>query len=253
MRTSWHSILGCGLGPVSCLSPQVRILAGPVLFVACTVAPATTATGIVFTAMAAASWVAACGTPLRVVRSFALFGLAVLLPYVLLVPLIWAWGPSRPDPWWAAMAPPWGILWHGMAGILVSTCTATTLTPSHLRDGMLRLPVPSVASAILLQIVHQTPELVYETRRVASAMAVRGASAGWWTSLRLVASIPRVWLPRLLVRAERVGAAMEVRGYCETDTHGPRHPSMTRVDAVTLWVTVAVLALALGLRLGGIG
>lgn len=253
MRTAWHHILGCGRGPVSRLSPQVRILSGVVLFAACMVAPATTAPGILVTATAALSWVVACGTPLRVVRPFALFGLAVLLPYGLLAPLIRAWSPDRGGTWLSAMAPPWGIVLHGMAGILVSTCTATTLSPSDLRNGMLRLPVPLVASAILLQVVHQAPELAHETQRVASAMAVRGASAGWWTSIRLVSSIPRVWFPRLLSRAERVAAAMEVRGYCEEAPHPLRRPSMAGMDAVALMVTVAVLALALGLRLGGIG
>ena len=253
MRTSLHDMLGCGRGPVARLAPQTRLMAGAVLFAACMVAPANTARGIIFIAVAAVCWVAACGPPWRVARSFAVLGLAVFLPYFLLVPLIVAGGSGQGAGWRLALAAPWNVFLHGMAGMLVSTSTAATLSASDLRRGMLSLPVPGIVSAILLQIIHQTSELVYETRRVAAAVAVRGASNGWRTSLRLLSSLPALWFPRLLVRADRVAAAMELRGYCETDLQAFGRSGMTRGDVATLAIVIGVLLLATAIRIGGIG
>ncbi len=253
MQTSWHDTLGSGHGLVSRLAPQVRLMAGVGLFSACMVAPTATMPGVAIVTATTLSWVIACGSPPRRVRSFALFGLAVFLPYLLLVPLIRSGNCGQPGAWRSAIFPPWGIFLHGMAGMLVSTSTATSLSPSDLRRGMLALPVPGIVSAILLQILHQTSELAYETRRVAAAIAVRGASNGWRTSIRLLSSLPRVWLPRVLVRADRVAAAMELRGYCEVDPRAYGRCSMTGADATVLAVTVGVLALAVVLRRGGIG
>jgi energy-coupling factor transporter transmembrane protein EcfT len=224
-------------------------MAGVILFAACMVAPATTALGISVITATTVCWVIACGPPWRVVRSFALFGLAIFLPYFLLVPLIQTGSSDQGVEWMHAIAAPWGVFLHGMAGMLVSTSTATTLSPSDLRRGMLRLPAPGLVSAILLQIVHQTSELVYETRRVAAAIAVRGGSTGWQTSIRLLSSIPRVWFPRLLNRADRVAAAMEVRGYCEADPQAFDRTSMTFADAATLLIVIGILLLATVLRL----
>ena len=36
---------------------------------------------------------------------------------------------------------------------------------------------------------------------------------GWRSVMVLAAALPRVWLPRVLYRAERVGDAMEIRDY----------------------------------------
>jgi len=249
MKTSWHNILGCGHGSACRLAPQTRIMAGILLFSACMVAPVTTALGIIVITAITISWVVACSPPLRLARSFSLLGLVIFLPYFLLVPLIQAGGSGPHAGWTYAIAAPWGVFLHGMAGMLVSTSTAMILSPSDLRHGMLRLPVPGMVSAILLQIVHQTSELVYETRRVAAAIAVRGASAGWQTSMRLLSSIPRMWFPRLLIRADRVAAAMEVRGYCEADPHAFARSSMTLADAAILLIAIGVLLLAIVLRL----
>ena len=249
MRTGLHDLLGCARGPVARLAPQTRITTGALLFAACMVAPAATGPGILVVAVTVVSWVIACGPPWRVAGSFAMLGLAVFLPYFLLAPLIRAGSPGQAAGWTHALAAPWGVFLHGMAALLVSTATATTLSPSDLRSGMLALPVPGMVSAILLQIVHQTSELAYETRRVAAAIAVRGASTGWRTSIRLLSSLPRVWLPRVLARADRVAAAMELRGYCEVDPRALGRSSVTAADAAVLAVAAGVLLLAVALRL----
>ena len=240
MRTPLHDIWGSASGPVTRLAPQTRLVSGAAVFVACVAAPAATVAGSLAVLVATVAWVAACRPPGRLVRNTAALGLAAFLPYFLLLPLLpdAAW--SGPAPWLRALAVPWSILLRGMSSILISMATATTLGGSDLHEALVRLPLPAVVSAILLQIVHQTATLIDETRRVASAMAVRGASRGVVTAWRLVSSLSRVWLPRLLVRAERVAAAMELRGYLDRALRPLR-----RID--TSFADTAVIVLALGL------
>jgi len=253
MRTSWHDIWGCGRGPVAGLSPQVRILSGAVLFAAVMVAPSTSAPGILTIGAAVVSWVAACRPSRRITLSFLLLGLAVFLPYFLLVPLIMADSSGPATGWTHALAAPWSVFLRGMAGMLISTATVTTLSASDLRRGLLDLPVPNIVSAILLQIVHQAGELTSETKRVGAAIAVRGGTGGWLAAMRLLSSLPRVWLPRVIVRAERVALAMEFRGYCDSDLRAFGRSAMTSADGVALALALGVLALAAVLRMRGAG
>jgi energy-coupling factor transporter transmembrane protein EcfT len=133
-----------------------------------------------------------------------------------------------------------------MCCLLVSVATITTLRASDLREAVVALPVPAAVSAILLQIVHQTATLAYETRRVASAIAVRGASTGGLTAWRLLSSLPRVWLPRIVQRADRTAAAMELRGYCEPRLEPGERPGWR--DGAALALVLFALALAVAAR-----
>jgi energy-coupling factor transporter transmembrane protein EcfT len=250
VRVALHEIWGCGHGPVSRLAPQTRILAGAALFAACMVAPVPSRCGLALLAAAAVGWLAACRTPLRIVRSAVLLGLALFLPYFLLVPVI-AGEPST-GTLGGALRVPSGVVAHGLAGMLVSIATVTALSASDLREGLLRLPVPTLVSAILLQIVNQTAALGYETRRIASAMAVRGASGKGVAALRVLVSLPQVWLPRVLVRAERVASAMDVRGYCEQGLPSFGAGRMGGRDAIALAAGVAALAMSIVARVRGL-
>ncbi|MCX6569892.1 MAG: energy-coupling factor transporter transmembrane component T [Candidatus Aminicenantes bacterium] len=251
MRTSWHEIWGSGRGPAARLAPQTRILAGAAFFAACLMSPALSAPGTVFITATTAVWIYASGLPGRALRSSALLGLAMFLPYFLLVPLM-VKGPSVTGPgtgWAGALAVPWGILLHGLAGLLIATATIATLTASDLRGGLLALPFPRVLAAILVQIVHQTFVLLSETNRVAAAMAVRGGSGRWRAAVRMLSSLPRVWLPRILGRADRVAAAMEIRGFAEADLRIFGQRVIRAPDAVVIVLAGAVLAVAATLRL----
>jgi len=246
MRTAWHEIWGCASGPAAKLAPQVRIVAGAGVFAACMIAPTSTLLGGIAAVAVASCWLCACWPPLRVVRAILILGLVVLLPYFLLAPFI---DPGRGV---ATHTPPLaivaGLFVRGMTGLLASVATVAVLSASDLREGLVRLPVPSLVSAILLQIVHQTAMLAYETHRVSSAISVRAASAGAGTAWRMLASLPRVWLPRIVCRAERVAAAMEIRGFCEGDLEG-REPIRVRLlDGVALALVAAALVLAVAVR-----
>jgi energy-coupling factor transporter transmembrane protein EcfT len=225
------------------------------LFAACITAPAGTVTGIIFIASISLGWIAACGMPRRVARSFVLLGLAMFLPYFLLVPLI-VKGQSAAAAGTGlaqAIAAPWDVFLHGTAGMLLAAATVTVLSASDLRRGLLALPVPRVFAAVLIQIVHQTSELLSETKRVAAAVAVRGASGGGRAYLRVLTSLPRVWLPRIIGRADRVAAAMELRGYAETDLRVFGRTAARAADVATIVVVLGVLALAAAFRWRWIG
>jgi len=248
MRRSLHDIWGSARGPISRLAPQTRLLSAAVVFAACLVAPAATLAGSLAVTATTAAWLAACRPPRRVITSTAALGLAALLPYFLLLPLISRETSPVSQSWSQAFAVPWSILLRGMSGMLVSVAAATTLRGSDLHEALARLPVPSVVSAILLQIVHQTSTLVDETRRVASAMAVRGASSGIVTAWRLLSSLSQVWLPRLLVRADRVAAAMELRGYLDRALQPMRRTAVGLADVAVLIVVTGLLVASVALR-----
>jgi energy-coupling factor transporter transmembrane protein EcfT len=248
LRVALHELWGCAHGPVSRLAPETRIVAGAALFGACMVTPVPSRLGLALLSSTTLLWLVACQTPLRIVRAALLLGCSLFLPYFLLVPLSTA-QPGTAS-WATAMQVPSGVLAHGLTGMLVTIGTVTTLSASDLREGLLRLPVPTLVAAILLQIVHQTAALGYETRRIAAAMSVRGASGTGVAALRVLASLPQVWLPRVLIRAERVAASMEVRGYCEQDLMSFGAPNVGRSDVVAVTLSLAALALSASMRYG---
>jgi energy-coupling factor transporter transmembrane protein EcfT len=250
MRTSWHHLWGSAQGPLTRLAPQTRLLAGTGTFAACMITPAGGLEGSVVISALTSAWLAACRPPLQVVRAALLLGLALLLPPFLLVPVMAA--SSIPGGGGQAAAVAWSILIHGLSGMLISISTVVCLTASDLREGLARLPVPGIVAAILLQIVHQTATLSYETKRIGSAMAVRGASGGVGTAWRVLASLPRVWLPRIMVRAERVASAMELRGYCDAELQSFRQVETGLADVAALVLVAGALAVAVAARVWGV-
>lgn len=251
MRISLYDLWGCGRGPLMRASPQVRLVAGVTAFAGSLVAPGATASGSLCAGGIAAVWVVACGPPLRVLRASILLGLALLLPYFLLVPLLPGPVGDTAQIWRGALGVPWTILLRGLSTMLVCVGTVTAVTAGDLREALLRLPVPSIISAILLQIIHQTGTLFTETQRVASAMAVRGASSRSPVAWRVLFSLPQVWLPRIIDRAERVGAAMELRGYGDGPTPSFHRATLGLFDVIALGAAAGALALAISLRIWG--
>lgn len=251
MRTSPHDLWGCAHGPATRLTPQTRVLVGMALFAICMAAPVTKLPGLICVSACTCAWLIGCRTPLKAIGHAVLLGLVFLLPAFFLTPLI-RHGPSGAAwSWSRSIAVPWSIFVRGMSGILVSLGTVTSLGTSDLREGLGHLPVPRLVSAILLQIIHQTGTLVDETRQVACAMAVRGASGGGRTAWRILVSLPQVWIPRVVARAEDVAAAMEIRGYGQ-DTIGSfqRAPFRTG-DVVVLALAAGLLGCAVALRWTG--
>jgi len=251
VRISWHTIWGCAGGPASHLAPQTRLVMGALMFAVCMVAPVTTLPGALTIVAGALAWLAACRPPGKIAGAGALFGLALFLPYFLLTPLI-RHDPAHAEYGWArSLAVPGSLVARGLSGMLVSLGTITILSLSDLREGLLRLPVPRVVAAVLLQILHQAATLVNETGQVASAMAVRGAASRRRTAWRVLSSLPQVWLPRVMIRAESVAAAMELRGFSETELRPFRPAALRTRDGLALILALGLLGLAAALRWGG--
>jgi energy-coupling factor transporter transmembrane protein EcfT len=257
MRRAWQEIWGSARGPARRLAPRTRILCGAGVFTTCLVAPATTWPGVAVITASVALWVALVRPPARVVRAALLLGLVLFLPYFLIVPLALVRSDAGGG-WLAALCVAWTVFWRGMTAMQASITTATALSASALRQGLGRLPIPRVLSEVLVQIVHQAAGLVRETDGIASAVAVRGGTTGYRTAIRVLCSIPRVWLPRVVERAERVGAAMELRGYCEREPPERKQPGRAEApaasspaDGLALTAALLLLAGAIALRVWG--
>ncbi|MFH1434165.1 MAG: energy-coupling factor transporter transmembrane component T [Pseudomonadota bacterium] len=256
MRHGILDLWGCAGGPVTGLAPRTRLAAGFLLFSVCMVAAPDTAAGFSFLLITVAAWLIACRVPAADLSRMMAFGLIMFLPFFLLTPWTgpgprsasWMQGPELLE----AAAVPWRVFARGLGGMLVSMATMASVSVVDFHSGMSRLPLPRVLVGLLAQIIHQAGALVGETRRIAAAMAVRGASGRTRSSWRILTSLPTVWLPRVATRVERVAAAMELRGFDPgTLFHG--HEAMRPRDWIVLLSAAAWLALAVAFRLGGRG
>lgn len=248
MRAAWHDIWGCARGPARRLTPQARILVGVGVFAASLIVPAATWPGAALAVAASLAWLAACRPPLRTMRVALSLGLSVLSSSLLLVCLLTLASESNSAPLTVCL----GLLVAGTSAFISTLTTVTVLSMSDLREGLLRLPVPAMVSGILLQMIHQTATLAYETRRMAAAMAVRGATSNRLSGLKLLTSLPRVWLPRVIERADRVAAAMELRGYCDGETGRRTGLGLTRIDNLGLALVTCAVVWAIVLRCWGL-
>ena len=256
MRLDILDLWGCAKGPVTGLAPQTRLAAGLCLFSVCMVAAPDTLIGFSFLLITVLAWLIACRAPFAAVRRMLAFGLILFLPYFLLTPWIepgpgsssWMEGPELLK----AAAVPWRIVARGLGGMLVSLATVSSVSIADFHTGISRLPLPRALVGLLTQIIHQAGILVSETRRIAAAMAVRGAAGQARSAWRILTSLPGVWLPRVVIRAERVATAMDLRGF-DPGIRCFRPVPMRRRDWIVLLSAAAWLALAVTFRIGASG
>jgi cobalt/nickel transport system permease protein len=249
VRVEWHTVWGSAHGPLTRLAPPIRLVCAACAFAACLLAPAASGEGIAVVALVVLLWWLLCRPPLRLAWGAAILGLALFLPYLALAPLIRAEAPG--GGWSGAFAAPWAVALRGWSTMQVGISAVASLSPVDLRQALDRLPVPRVLAAVLLQIIHQTATLMAETRRIAAALTVRAAAAGARSRLRVLSSLPRVWLPRVAARAERVAAAMELRGYRGGAVPPGAAPALRAPDLLATGLAVAALAAVIALRLSG--
>ena len=247
MRTSLHGFAGSARGPVLAVSPVGRLIAGLLTFSTCMVLGGVSIRGDLFACAAALAWLLFCRPPFKVVLAFSALALAMFLPYFLipfLPGVFFQAGANSTDAFAVARA----VFVRGLSGIWVFAATFSALDMCDLRQALLRLPIPRTMVAVLLQILHQTETLLYETKSIAAAMAVRGAVGRGKAAGRVLFSLPRVWMPRVIARAERVGEAMELRGFCGESFSVVPEVKMKSIDFVVPIVAVAGLATALFVR-----
>ena len=226
------------------LAPETRLLTAALLLVSVGVAPTTSALGLGALAAAPLAWGLLTLPQRRVVIAASLAGLAALLPYLLLALLAPREERAR------TLATAAGLVARGMASLLVSVATAASLPRAELGDALARLPLPTGIAALLLELAQQTAVLGQEARGVLLALRLRGGALGPRASLSLAAAWPRVFLPRLVERAERRALAMELRGYDGRPVALAEH-RRSLADSLALGLGVGWLALCAALRLAG--
>lgn len=173
--------------------PAFRILGGIAMLAGVSVMPLTEAWQFALPALLVTPWIALCRPSWRVLSKAILFALAMFSPLA-----VYAFFTDAPL---VAL----GIAWRGTASLLISVATCSTVKVSELRQGLCFLP--RTIAALILQVVLQTTLLSGEVRRISHALLLRGGG------MRVLFAFPVVWLSRLLLRAERVGDAMEIRGF----------------------------------------
>jgi energy-coupling factor transporter transmembrane protein EcfT len=226
---------GSARGPILGLAPPTRLLLGLAGIALVLTSDPLRPAGAAVLALTVAGLLAAGRLPARALRRVLVLGAALLLPLALLTPLV-AGGVEVPV----------RIAVRGLAVMLVSAVTLGSLGGADLPAALAGLRAPPLVVAIVVQIVHQAGTLVHESRRLAGAMAVRGATGGGRAALRVVTSLPTVWLPRVVDRAERVAAAMELRGFgaeipVRAERRAGRADHLARIGAVLVVVAAGLV------------
>ncbi len=246
------ALWGSGTGPLLRLSHVVRLLSGAGLFVSCAwIIPGNT-TGFAALLVLVIAWIFLAGTPRPVWGRMLLYGFLIFAPFFLLVPWI------DPSPAFTASREgaldltafriPWWIMTRGIGGMLIAVATVSALSLDDFHKAVNALPLPHLAAALLVQMVHQAGLLFDETASMSRAILVRGGASEWRTRVLLLRSVPAVWLSRMMFKAERVAAAMEVRGFTAKEPRNHAAP-LRMLDRATLAGIVLVMLMALALRM----
>lgn len=240
------AIMGASRGPVSRLAPRTRIIAGTLAALSCAACDATTPAGLVLVLLTVLVWLAAAAAPVRLVARLTLLGAVMLAPFLALTPFVHP-TVDGPGPAWVTFA----VFSKGLATLLVATVTLSTLTLARMHEGLGTLPLPSLLVAIVVQIFLQAGLLGRETARMVRALSVRRAVEGTAHGIVTLAGVSAMWMQRLLGKVEKVGAAMELRGF-----DGTRPPLEVRAagprDGVALLLAGAWLVALVVVRAGGL-
>ena len=173
--------------------PLARLCGGAILLCGCLVADHTTVAGLIVLPAVALSALLLQRTRLTSMARLMLAGTLFYLPVVVL-------------------ASP-GVALKGLSAAIVGVATVSSLGPQALHDAIIRMPLPALVRLLVLQMVHQAEVLRRESVRIHQALVVRGGVDGIRGIWEFAKAIPVVWLPRVLFRADRVGMAMDMRGY----------------------------------------
>ncbi|CAN5668187.1 hypothetical protein BH23GEM8_BH23GEM8_23820 [soil metagenome] len=261
---------GSGRGPLAGAVPVVRLLTGFLMLLAVLLVPSVPVAGAAMLALTVVTMLVLTGLPLsnltRVLALALLFysPLVTLLALPTLLPITRALLEAAlggPDQAWAAIATMrydpaitrigW-ILFKGVASLTVTLAAVATVNAVAVRQAIAALPLPASTRLILIQIIQQTGMLLNETVRVRDAVTLRSGSRGARGGLTLAGAIPMVWLTRVAGRAERVAAAMEVRGYMSAPLPPVTRPSSwQRSDIGAIAAALLLIAGSIMLRAGG--
>jgi len=210
--TSFIDFWGSGNGHLRRMIPSARIICGVVIFASCLVLPVYKPLGFYIICGTTITWAFLCGIPWKNITGLLLYAFLLFLPLFLLTPWIER-HPSSGYNWYDATKVPMEIGIRGTACIFICASTIAILDLSEFNTGLSLLPIPLTITSLVIQIVHQTAMLANESRRISSALRIRGVPSGYIARLRFLSALPTIWLLRIMNRAERIAAAMELRGF----------------------------------------
>lgn len=210
---SLPDLWGTGSARMRRLAPSARLACGALVFATCLVSPVPSTPGILIGCGAVIGWVALCGLPRRRLLALGLYSMALFLPLFLLTPWLEGTGPARGSQWWVAAEIPLAMSLRGTACVFVCAATMAVFDMADFGAALGAAPLPRILKQILMQIAHQTAMLTNESQRIAAAVKIRGLPLGMACKLRFLPAFPTIWLLRIMNRAERIAAAMDLRGF----------------------------------------
>ena len=237
---------GCGRGLLRKPAPVTRFVAWILVTTACLLLRPSIWYELLPAAGLLSIWLVVTHPPRSGIFKLLGLGLIFFVPVFILVPFtgrseewidLWGVLTVRSDAWVA----PFNVLVRGVFCLLLGYGLIVSLEKSEFQQALVRLPLPRVIVVMVHQILRWLGPLVEESTSIGRAVALRGGSRGLKTGLHLTKALPAAWLPRVLARADRVSAAMQVRDYRgELMDPGPWRPHAA--DAWTLLLSVLVLA-----------
>lgn len=243
--TSFLDFWGSGNARMRRLAPSTRIACGAIVFASCLISPIHTPLGVSVICGAMIGWVLLCGIPWKSMAGLSLYAFLLFLPLFLLIPWMEPY-PSAANSWYGAARVPFEIGIRGTACIFICASTIAILDLAEFNRGLSRLPIPRTMASLIIQIVHQTAMLTNESRRISSAVRIRGAPAGCMARLRFLPALPTIWLLRIMNRAERIGAAMDLRGFEMTTRTS--HESGSFLDVLGMATAILLLGATITIR-----
>lgn len=237
---------GRGRGALKIPAPATRLLAWLLVTVACLLLRPSIWYELLTAAGLLIVWLVLTRPPRSGVLKLSALGLIFFVPFFILLPftgrseqLIDLWGviTVRSDAWVA----PFNVLVRGIFCLLLGYGLISSVDKSELQQALVRFPLPRVLVMMVHQILHWLGPLAEETASIGRAVALRGGTRGVLTGLRLTRALPVAWLPRVLSRADRVSAAMQVRDY-RGELLDPGPWRLKAADALTMLLSLAALS-----------
>lgn len=243
--TSFLDFWGSGNVRMRRLTPSTRIACGLFVLASCLIAPMHKSCGISIACGTVIAWVLLCAMPRKSMAGLLFYSFLIFAPFFLLTPWIETHS-SASNNWLGAARVPLEIGLLGIMCIFVCASTIASLDLTEFNSGLSRLPIPRAMASIIVQIVHQTAMLTNESQRISSAVRIRGAPSGAIAKLRFLSGLPTIWLLRIMNRAERIAAAMDLRGF--EGTTRTSKASLSSLDAFAMTIAVLLLGATITIR-----
>lgn len=238
MRYLFESV-GSAQGCARKLAPQVRLLAGIASGICAIMLSFARPLGVAVAVLSVGILGFAARPPMRILKGYVLLAAALYLPLLLVAGGLSLYTPS-PD-----LLAVTDVSARAVLVLLAGVLTMTVLPVQDLGCALTVLRVPRLLRDLTGMILIQTGIMLSETQMTIQAFAVRGARSGLASAFAVIKGFPRVWLPRVLARSDRVINAMLQRRYTtEDDTAVPLHAGdLAALVVMTVLLGASILSM----------